>query len=61
LLKHLVTRLYFPDESEANSTDPVLSALDPREAATLVAEQSGGALRFDIHLQGDRQTVFFAV
>ncbi|HEX6664119.1 MAG TPA: hypothetical protein VF025_10625 [Gaiellaceae bacterium] len=61
LLKHLVTRLYFPDEAEANSTDPVLSALDPRDAATLVAEQSDGTLRFDIHLQGDRQTVFFAV
>lgn len=61
LLKHLVTRLYFPDEAEANATDPVLSALDPRDAATLVAQQSDGALRFDIHLQGDRQTVFFAV
>ena len=28
LLKHLVTRLYFPDEAEANATDPVLAALD---------------------------------
>lgn len=61
LLKHLVTRLYFPDEAEANATDPVLSALDPGDAATLVAQQSDGALHFDIHLQGDRQTVFFAV
>jgi protocatechuate 3,4-dioxygenase alpha subunit len=53
--------LYFPDEAEANATDPVLSALDPRDAATLVAQPSDGTLRFDIHLQGDRQTVFFAV
>src|SRR3989304_3354260 len=27
LLKHLVTRLYFPDEDEANDADPVLSGL----------------------------------
>jgi protocatechuate 3,4-dioxygenase beta subunit len=28
---------------------------------TLVAEQEDGGLRFDIRLQGERQTVFFAV
>jgi protocatechuate 3,4-dioxygenase alpha subunit len=61
LLRHLVTRMYFPDEAEANATDPVLSALDSRDVETLVAQQGDGALRFDIHLQGDRQTVFFAV
>ena len=27
LLKHVVTRLYFPDEEEANAADPVLSRL----------------------------------
>ena len=61
LLRHLVTRMYFPDEAEANGSDPVLSSLEPHEAATLVAQPENGALRFDIQLQGDAQTVFFAV
>jgi len=61
LLKRVATRLYFPDEVEANAADPVLSALEPDERATLVAVADGDALRFDIHLQGDDQTTFFAV
>jgi len=56
LLKHLATRCYFSDVD-----DPVLSALDPAARETLVAVPDEGALRFDIRLQGDRQTVFFAV
>jgi protocatechuate 3,4-dioxygenase, alpha subunit len=56
LLKHLATRCYF---SEVD--DPVLSALDPADRETLIAVPEDGALRFDIRLQGDRQTVFFAV
>jgi protocatechuate 3,4-dioxygenase alpha subunit len=56
LLKHLVTRCYFSDVR-----DPVLSALDPADRETLIAVPEDGALRFDIRLQGDRQTVFFAV
>jgi protocatechuate 3,4-dioxygenase, alpha subunit len=61
LLKRLATRIYFPDEAEANAADPVLSALEPAERETLVAVPAGDGLRFDIHLQGDRQTTFFAV
>lgn len=61
LLKQLVTRIYFPDEVEANAADPLLSSLDPTGAATLVAIEDGDVLRFDITLQGDRQTVFLAV
>lgn len=62
LLHRLVTRLYFPDEAEANANDPVLSSIaDSALRATLVAEAHDGALRFDIRLQGDRQTLFFAV
>jgi protocatechuate 3,4-dioxygenase alpha subunit len=56
LLKHLVTRCYF-----AAADDPVLDALEPDERATLIARPEGDALRFDIHLQGERQTVFFDV
>jgi protocatechuate 3,4-dioxygenase, alpha subunit len=62
LLKRLNTRIYFPDEVEANGSDPVLSALTPEERATLIAVPDGdGSLYFDIHMQGDRQTTFFAV
>ena len=62
LLKRLVTRIYFPDEAEANEADPVLSSIeDSAERGTLVAEPEDGALRFDIHLQGDGETAFFVV
>jgi protocatechuate 3,4-dioxygenase, alpha subunit len=62
LLKRLVTRVYFPDEAEANAEDPVLSSIeDPGARASLVAVEDGGGLRFDIKLQGDRETTFFAV
>jgi len=60
LLRHVATRLYFPDEP-ANSDDPILGPLEPGERETLVARPDGDVLRFDIRLQGERQTVFFAV
>jgi protocatechuate 3,4-dioxygenase, alpha subunit len=62
LLTHLVTRLYFADEA-ANADDPVLTTLDPARRQTLLAQREdvGGIThyRFDIRLQGDRETVFF--
>jgi protocatechuate 3,4-dioxygenase, alpha subunit len=62
LLKRVATRVYFPDETAANEADPVLASIaDPAERGTLVAEAENGGLRFDIHLQGDRQTAFFGV
>jgi protocatechuate 3,4-dioxygenase, alpha subunit len=60
LLRHQLTRLYFPDEPEANAVDPVLAALAADERATLVARAEGDGLRFDIRMQGESQTVFFA-
>ena len=60
LLKRLVTRIYFPDEGEANARDPVLSSIeDPELGRTLVAGEEGDVLRFDVRLQGERQTAFF--
>ena len=59
LLTRLVTRIYFPDEDEANDADPVLQSLSSAERSTLVAARDEGGLRFDIHLQGARETVFF--
>jgi protocatechuate 3,4-dioxygenase alpha subunit len=61
LLKRVVTRLYFPDEIEANDADPVLAGLSPAQRATLIAVPEDGGLRFDIRLQGPSQTTFFAV
>jgi protocatechuate 3,4-dioxygenase alpha subunit len=62
LLKHLVTRIYFPDEPEANESDPVLSSIeDPRARGSLVAQPADGGVRFDIHLQGENETTFFDI
>lgn len=63
LLTHVYTRLYFPDEADANAADPVLSAVDPERRDTLIARlvdsPAGPTYVFDIHMQGDRETVFF--
>lgn len=59
---HLQTRLYFSDEVAANAADPVLQLVgQPDRIATLIAqrEASRPLYRFDVHLQGDRETVFF--
>jgi protocatechuate 3,4-dioxygenase, alpha subunit len=61
LLKRVVTRIYFPDEREANETDAVLSTVEPGRRSALVAREADGTLRFDIHLQGERETPFFDV
>jgi protocatechuate 3,4-dioxygenase, alpha subunit len=57
LLRPVLTRMYFPDETEANAADPVFAAA----GETLLAEAADGGYRFDVRLQGDRQTAFFAL
>ena len=61
LLRHLATRLYFPDEVAANGIDRALNLVDPARRKTLIAISEGVALRFDIRLQGESETVFFAL
>jgi protocatechuate 3,4-dioxygenase, alpha subunit len=62
LLGRLVTRVYFPDEADANAADPVLASIeDPAARARLVAVADGDGLRFDIRLQGERETPFLAL
>jgi protocatechuate 3,4-dioxygenase, alpha subunit len=62
LLGRLVTRIYFPDEAEANAADPLLASIgDPAARARLVAVPDRHRLRFDIRLQGDQETPFLAV
>jgi protocatechuate 3,4-dioxygenase alpha subunit len=61
---HLQTRLYFSDEATANAADPVLQLVGaPDLIATLIAQRdpNGALYRFDIHLQGERETVFFDI
>lgn len=60
MLKRLVTRIYFPEEEAANAADPVLSSLPATAASeTLMAIKSDDGYSFDIHLQGENETVFF--
>lgn len=61
LLKHLVTRIYFPDEP-LNASDPVLQVVPKSRRDTLIARQSGSAgdtLEWNVFLQGEKETVFF--
>jgi protocatechuate 3,4-dioxygenase alpha subunit len=64
MLLHNYTRIYFDDES-ANATDPVLALVPVERRGTLIAKRESGAgnavYRFDIHLQGDNETVFFDI
>ena len=61
LLDRVVTRLYFGDEPQANTADPLLAALPPDARDTLVAQPSEDGYRLDLVLQGSHETVFFAV
>jgi len=66
LLKRLVTRIYFEGDA-ANETDPILGLVPAARRPTLIARREGNAqggggaviYRFDVHLQGERETVFF--
>lgn len=58
----LNTRMYFGDEEAANAEDPVLARIEHRvRVPTLIASADGANYRFDIHLQGDKETVFFDI
>lgn len=58
----LHTRMYFADEAAANAEDPVLGRIEHKvRVGTLVAAKTGDAYSFDIHLQGERETVFFDI
>ena len=60
LLNHVFTRIYFAEEGAANAADPILALVPKERQGTLMArETSPGLYRFDIHMQGDNETVFF--
>ncbi len=59
ILKHLITRMYFPDDP-ANAGDAVLGLVPAARRATLVARATKpGVVAWDVILQGDGETVFF--
>lgn len=59
----LHTRIYFDDETEANAVDPILTRIEHqiRIPTLLAKKEANGLYRFDIHLQGPQETVFFDV
>lgn len=62
LLKHLSTRMYFPDEAQANEEDWILQQVPAARRATLVAQRvENGELRWEVVLQGKGETVFFDI
>lgn len=61
MTQQAITRIYFDDEA-ANMVDPILALVPADRRATLIAKREQGDIvtyRFDVHLQGDRETVFF--
>jgi protocatechuate 3,4-dioxygenase, alpha subunit len=62
MLARVVTRIYFPEEEAANTADPVLSSLPATAASeTLIATKTDDGYSFDVHLQGEKETVFFDI
>jgi len=58
----LHTRMYFGDEDAANAEDPVLARIEHKiRVPTLIATREGNVHRFDIHLQGSQETIFFDI
>jgi protocatechuate 3,4-dioxygenase, alpha subunit len=62
----LHTRLYFGDEEAANAECPVLARIEHKmRVPTLIASRGNEnelpTYTFDIHLQGEKETVFFDI
>ena len=57
----LQTRMYFADEAEANAQDPILTRIEHqnRIPTLLATKEACSTYRFDIHLQGPQETIFF--
>jgi protocatechuate 3,4-dioxygenase alpha subunit len=58
-LRHLLTRMYFPDDL-ANAEDPILKLVPADRRSTLIAKIAAPAtVEWNIHMQGANETVFF--
>ncbi|MCS5480243.1 protocatechuate 3,4-dioxygenase subunit alpha [Corynebacterium sp. YIM 101645] len=64
MLERLYTRLYLPENAEANATDPVLQLVDAPRRELLIAEPAAGGYRMNIVMQHEdpnKETPFFRV
>lgn len=61
MLNRDVTRIYFPENAEANAQDQVLQSVPQERRHTLIAEKTEDGYRFNVRLQGEGETVFFDV
>jgi protocatechuate 3,4-dioxygenase alpha subunit len=64
MTQQAITRIYFEDQEAANAADPILALVPAERRETLIARWEQGDVetyRLDIHLQGDKETVFFNV
>ena len=64
LLLQAYTRIYFSDEAAANLQDPIFCQLPADRRDTLIATRESpeqARYRFDIHMQGENETLFFKV
>lgn len=63
VLTHAYTRIYFSDEQAKNAADPVLAQVPADRRDTLIAKRTetpqGIVYKFDINMQGAKETVFF--
>jgi protocatechuate 3,4-dioxygenase, alpha subunit len=58
----LNTRMYFAEDKALLDADPVLKRIEHRDRlATIVIASDKGTYKFDIHLQGAKETIFFDV
>ena len=58
----LHTRMYFSDEEAANAADPILMRIEHKvRVPTLIGTRNGNVVTFDIHLQGEKETIFFDI
>lgn len=62
LMHHVFTRLYFSDEVDSNDQDPLLKLIPANRRDTLIAQRVQNdqdmIYEFDIHMQGEKETVF---
>ena len=60
LTNRLFTRAYLPASPDALAADRLLGSLPEDRRRTLIATEDGNELRFDLRLQGEKETVFLA-
>jgi protocatechuate 3,4-dioxygenase, alpha subunit len=61
MLNRCVTRIYFADEAAANAADPALTRVPAERRQTLIARPTEDGYALDIRIQGEDETVFFAI